>query len=77
MSDAKHPSSSPAEPNRSPRKSGEPPIEFKPPLKPRPLLAVILGLLLVLWLAALIVMRLKTVQPATAPSAPSGIESPK
>ena len=79
MSGAKDPSSkNPAEPQRVSRKAGEPPeVEFKPPLKPRPVLAVILGILLVLWLAALVAMRLKTVHSATAPAAPSGIESPK
>jgi hypothetical protein len=32
-----------------------------PPLKPRPLLFVVLGIVLALWLVGLVVMRLKTV----------------
>lgn len=47
-----------------------------PPLKPRPVLFVVLGIVLALWLAALVVMRLTTVNrplqpaPATVPTAP-------
>lgn len=77
MSDATRTPADPAEPQRPRTAAGEPAIEFKPPLKPRPALAVVLGVLLVLWLAALIVMRLNTIHPSTAPAAPSGIESPK
>lgn len=49
-----------------------PPVEFLPPLKSRPLLAVGLFLVLVLWLGALVVMRFTSVKPysnpATAPA---------
>ena len=40
-----------------------------PPLKPRPVLFVMLAIMLVLWLGALVVMRLKTVdRPLTGPA---------
>jgi len=42
---------------------GERIIEFLPPLKPHPKLMVTLGLLLALWLIALIIMRQTTVRP--------------
>lgn len=79
MTGAKDPSSKrPPDPKHTPKKAGGPPdLEFKPPLKPRPLLVAVLGILLVIWLAALVVMRLRTVHPATAPgapAAPSGID---
>jgi len=49
-----------------------PPVEFLPPLKPRPLLAAGLFIILVLWLAALVMMRFTSVKPyanpATAPA---------
>jgi hypothetical protein len=77
MSDAKRTPADPAEAPPQRKAAGQPEIEFKPPLKPRPALAVVLGILLVLWLAALIIMRLKTIHSSTAPAAPSGIESPK
>lgn len=44
-----------------------------PPLKPRPVLFAVLAIVLVLWLVALVLMRLKTVDrhlvsPATQPA---------
>ena len=40
--------------------------EFLPPLKPRPRLTVVIGILLVLWLIYLVALRLKTVHPDRA-----------
>lgn len=37
------------------------PVQFLPPLKPRPKLAVVLGILVVLWLMVLVVLRLTTI----------------
>lgn len=51
---------------------GKPPVEFLPPLKPRPMLAIGLFIVLLLWLGALVVMRFTSVKPyvnpATAPA---------
>lgn len=44
--------------------------EFKPPLKPRPVLFVVLGLILLIWLGVLVWMRLTTVKPTPAPPPP-------
>lgn len=77
MTDAKRTPANSTEPQRQRSGANQPAIEFKPPLRPRPALAVLLGVLFVLWLAALVVMRLKTIHPSTAPAAPSGIESSK
>jgi len=44
-------------------KATEQPFQPLPPLKPRPVLFVVLSILLALWLIALVVMRLRTVQP--------------
>jgi hypothetical protein len=78
MSGVKRPRPDSAEPERATREfAAMPANQFKPSLKPRPLLAVVLGLLLVLWLIALVMMRLKTVAPARTPTAPSGVQSPK
>lgn len=41
--------------------------EFLPPLKPRPVLYVLLWIIFALWLAALVVMRLTTVHRTPAP----------
>ena len=38
--------------------------QFLPPFKPHPGLAIVLGIALVLWLGTLIVLKLKTVNPA-------------
>jgi hypothetical protein len=38
-------------------------VEYGPPLKPRPVLLVVLSIVLALWLVALIAMRLRTVHP--------------
>lgn len=61
-----HPSAAAPRNSKSPDSTSNP--EFKPALKPRPALMVVLGVLLALWLAALVVMRLKTVQPPPAPT---------
>jgi hypothetical protein len=45
--------------SQSPQK----PVESSRPLKPRPVLFVTLSIVLVLWLIALVVMRLRTVEP--------------
>lgn len=52
--------------------SDKPPVQFLPPLKPKPTLAIVLLLVLVLWLIGLVLLRFKTVKPyvnpATAPA---------
>ena len=68
MSGSKRSHPSPAAPRNSQAPDSTRNPEFKPALKPRPALMVVLGVLLALWLAALVVMRLKTVQPPTAPT---------
>jgi hypothetical protein len=45
--------------SQSPQK----PFETATPLKPRPVLFVVLSIVLALWLIALVVMRLRTVEP--------------
>jgi hypothetical protein len=41
-----------------------------PPLQPQPVLFVVLGIVLLLWLGALVLMRMKTVnRPVIAPAA--------
>jgi len=43
-----------------------------PPLKPRPMLFAVLGVILAIWLVMLVVMRLKTVdRPLTSPFSPT------
>jgi hypothetical protein len=42
----------------------DPAIEFRPPLKPHPKLMIVLGIILAVWLIALIVMRQTTIRPA-------------
>lgn len=39
------------------------PVESARPLKPRPVLFVVLSIALALWLIALVIMRLRTVEP--------------
>jgi len=65
---------------RTPKASSDPQSEPSgseaplPPLKPRPIVHIVLWIILILWLAALVVMRLKTVHrtesPAAAPNPP-------
>jgi len=45
----------------------DPAVEFLPPLKPRPKLMIILGVVLALWLIALIIMRQTTIRPTPKP----------
>ena len=44
-------------------KSPDDSIKYGPPLKPRPVLFIILSIAVALWLIALVVMRLRTVKP--------------
>jgi len=46
---------------KAPVGEGKPPVQFLPPLKPRPKLVVILGILVVVWLVVLVVVRFTTV----------------
>jgi len=48
-----------------------PPVEYLPPLKPRPKLFVALLILLICWLATIIVMRVTAVHRDYSPAAPS------
>jgi hypothetical protein len=47
------------------------PVDYLPPLRPRPRLFVALFILLICWLAAIIVMRITAVQRDPIPSVPS------
>jgi hypothetical protein len=51
------------------RADDKPAVVFLPPLKPRPKVLIALGILLALWLIALVVMRLAMVHPAPVPHA--------
>lgn len=57
--------SQPSEKLRSWANGDKPAVKFLPPLKPRPKLVIALGILLALWLMALLVMRLTTIHPDT------------
>lgn len=56
----------------SAKQPDSPSIQNLPPLKSRPKLAVLLGIILALWLAALVVMRLTTIRPSASSPANSG-----
>ena len=50
-------------------KESKPPVQFLPPLKPKPTLAIVLMGVLVLWLIGLVILRVRTVHPAGNPAA--------
>lgn len=58
--------------SNAPGADSKPPVQFLPPLKPRPILMIVLLGALVVWLAALVVLRMTAVRPeanpATAPA---------
>jgi len=49
------------------RQSTDPAAGFLPPLKPRPILMIVLAVVLALWLVALVIMRQTTIRPAASP----------
>lgn len=64
MTDQKHAATKSTTSRKSANPSSDDTPQYGPPLKPRPILFVVLWIVLVLWLSALVVMRLRTVKPA-------------
>jgi hypothetical protein len=51
--------------------SNRTPVEFLPPLRPRPKLFIAVFILLICWLATIIVMRITTVHRDATPPTPT------
>ena len=54
-------SAPPAKTSKSKAHAATPEVDFPAPLKPRPRLTMVLGIVFVLWLAVLVVLRVTTV----------------